>query len=86
MNHMTFRPLDDAMILSDQQAAAMEDVYAELGRLNMAIRAAVDAGLSVELFRSKRYHCGGGCWGDVMKPVVVKHRSARRLPHVTTSA
>jgi hypothetical protein len=86
MNDMTFHPLQDAMILSDRQSAVMEDVYAEMKRLNAAIRAAVDAGLSVELFRSKRYHSGEGCWGDVMRPVVVKHRSPRRLPHVATSA
>ncbi|TNC74870.1 hypothetical protein [Rubellimicrobium roseum] len=58
--------------LSERQTAHMEAVAEQLGRLNAAIREAVDAGLAVELHRSERYHCGGGCWGDMMKPVIVK--------------
>ncbi len=86
MFDMTSHTLDGTLALSDPQMDHMEAIAEQLDRLNAAIRAAVDSGLSVELQRSERYHCGGGCWGDVMRPVVVKHRSARRLPHVTTSA
>jgi hypothetical protein len=58
--------------LSDAQMDRIEDVVAQLERLNAAVRAAVEAGLSVELHRSERHHCGSGCWGDVMRPVIVK--------------
>ena len=63
---------DGTQALTDAQMDCIEAVAAELERLNAVIRAAVDAGLSVELHRSERYHCGGGCWGDMMRPVVVK--------------
>lgn len=58
--------------LSPRQTAAIQTVADELARLNAAIREAVNAGLSVELSRSERYHCGSGCWGDVMRPVIVR--------------
>jgi hypothetical protein len=72
MYDMTPEAHEGTTALSDRQMASMEAVAAELARLNETIRAAVDAGLSVELHRSERYHCGGGCWGDMMKPVIVK--------------
>ena len=72
MFDMTSHTLDGSLALTDRQTQGIETVAAELERLNAAIRAAVDAGLSVELQRSERYHCGGGCWGDMMKPVIVK--------------
>jgi len=50
----------------------MEAVSHQIDRLNAAIREAVDAGLSVELHRAERHHCGQGCWGDIMRPVIVK--------------
>lgn len=64
----------DALALTAPQRDRLEAVAAELDRLNETIRQAVNAGLSVELHRSERYHCGGGCWGDMMRPVVVKCR------------
>jgi hypothetical protein len=60
------------LALSERQQDRIEEVAAQLDRLNAAIRAAVDEGLSVELHRSERHHCGAGCWGDVMRPVIVK--------------
>jgi hypothetical protein len=72
MFDMTSHTLDQAPALSDRQMAHMDAVTEQLQRLNMAIRDAVDSGLSIELHRSERYHCGGGCWGDMMKPVIVK--------------
>lgn len=58
--------------LTDAQMDRIEAVAAQLDRLNAAIREAVESGLSVELHRSERHHCGGGCWGDLMRPVIVK--------------
>jgi hypothetical protein len=72
MFDMNSHMLDGSLALTDKQMDCIESVAAELDRLNAVIRAAVDAGLSVELQRSERYHCGGGCWGDMMKPVIVK--------------
>ena len=72
MFDMTSHTLDTDLALTDKQMDCIEAVSAELDRLNAVIRTAVDAGLSVELQRSERYHCGGGCWGDMMKPVIVK--------------
>jgi hypothetical protein len=33
-------------------------------RLNEAVRRAIDAGYSIELVRTSRYHDGAGNWGD----------------------
>lgn len=66
------------MIPEDTLSATQMDRLAEVSRqaeaLNAAVRRAVEAGLSVELQRAERHHCGGGCWGDLMRPVVVKCR------------
>jgi hypothetical protein len=72
MFDMISHTLERPPVLSDRQREAMQAVAAELDRLNAAIRQAVDAGVAIELQRSERYHCGQGCWGDVMKPVIVK--------------
>lgn len=72
MYDMTPDAFEGTDTLSDRQRAGMEAVARELVRLNAAIREAVDSGLSVELHRSERYHCGGGCWGDMMRPVIVR--------------
>ena len=72
MFDMTPDAFNGSIALTDRQRTRIEAVAAQLEYLNAAIREAVDTGLSVELHRSERYHCGGGCWGDMMKPVVVK--------------
>ncbi|MBP1806119.1 hypothetical protein [Rubellimicrobium aerolatum] len=73
MYDMTPDAMDqDTMTLSERQTAAIEAVADQITRLNAAVRESVDSGMSVELQRSERYHCGGGCWGDMMKPVIVK--------------
>ena len=72
MFDMTSHTLESDLALSDTQMDRIEAVAEQLDRLNAAIREAVDSGLSVELHRSERYHCGSGCWGDMMKPVIVK--------------
>ncbi len=72
MYDMTPEAHDGTTIMTERQMAGIEAVAEQLNRLNATIREAVDSGLSVELLRSERYHCGGGCWGDMMKPVIVK--------------
>ena len=62
----------------DTLSATQMDHLAEVSRqaevLNATVRRAVEAGLSVEMQRAERHHCGAGCWGDLMRPVVVKCR------------
>jgi hypothetical protein len=58
--------------LTETQAARMEAVLREAEALNRAIREAVAEGLAVEMTRAARHHCGTGCWGDQMRPSVVK--------------
>ena len=54
-----------------EQMHALGMVQARMESLNAAIREAVEAGVSVQLERASRYHCGRGAWGDVMSPVVI---------------
>jgi hypothetical protein len=54
--------------LSDQQRMQMEQVLNDMAQLNRSIMEAVNAGLTVELQRMSRHHCGGGNWGDIMGP------------------
>ncbi len=72
MFDMTSHTLDDGLALTEAQMERIEEVAQRIEELNAAVREAVNAGLSVELNRSERHHCGGGCWGDLMKPVIVK--------------
>jgi len=72
MFDMTSQTPDDGLALTEAQMDRIEAVAQHIEDLNAAIRAAVEAGLSVELLRAERHHCGSGCWGDVMKPVIVK--------------
>ncbi len=39
-------------------------------RMNEAIAKAVDTGITVELVRVSRHHCGSGNWGDQMVPMI----------------
>ena len=58
--------------MNDKQSEAIRRLATELHRLNNAVIAAVDSGLSVELQRGARHHAEGGYWGDLMIPIVVK--------------
>ena len=58
--------------MNDKQSEAIRRLANELHRLNNAVIAAVDSGLSVELQRGARHHAEGGFWGDLMIPIVVK--------------
>jgi hypothetical protein len=54
--------------MSHMQRSQMEQVLSDIERLNRTIREAVETGLTIELVRAARHHCGGGNWGDVMSP------------------
>ncbi|MEP6827694.1 MAG: hypothetical protein ABJA10_06440 [Aestuariivirga sp.] len=58
--------------MNDKQSEAIRRLANDLHRLNNAVIAAVDSGLSVELQRGARHHAEGGYWGDLMIPIVVK--------------
>ena len=58
--------------MNDKQSEAIRRLANQLHRLNNAVIAAVDSGLSVELQRGARHHAEGGYWGDLMIPIVVK--------------
>lgn len=63
-----------ATSMNDEQKSAIRLLAHDLDRLNHAVKAAVDAGLSIELQRSSRHHHDAGYWGDLMTPRVVKQR------------
>lgn len=56
----------------DATDAAIRMLANDLHRLNQSVMRAVDAGVSVELIRSSRHHCGTGNWGDLLVPVITK--------------
>ena len=56
---------------SDQQSA-IRMVANDLHRLNQSVMKAVESGVSVELIRSARHHCGDGNFGDLLTPIIVK--------------
>jgi hypothetical protein len=60
--------------LNLQQQQAMLRLHEEVRRMNRALCDLVDSGVTVEFSRSARHHDGQGSWGDLMKPVVVRHR------------
>lgn len=49
---------------------AIRRIAVEIHRLNNAVVQAVEAGMTVELVRASRHHCGAGNWGDMMVPVI----------------
>lgn len=52
----------------------LDQIATALQNLNQAVATAVDAGVTVEIKRTCRYH-GSGAWGDQMTPVVVEQRT-----------
>ncbi len=60
--------------LGEDQQAAIRMLGTELHRLNQAVIACVENGLSVELQRTARHHAEGGFWGDLLVPIIVKQR------------
>lgn len=61
-----------ASAMNTDEQAAIRMVANDLHRLNQSVMKAVEAGMSVELIRSARHHCGNGNWGDLLTPVIVK--------------
>jgi hypothetical protein len=58
--------------LSDRQASSFQALARQAENLNIAMREAVEAGLSIELQRLSRHHRDGGYWGDILQPTIVK--------------
>ncbi len=58
--------------LSEQQASRFQALAQQAENLNIAMREAVEAGLSIELQRLSRHHRNGGFWGDILQPTIVK--------------
>lgn len=59
--------------LTDEQQTAIRILGNDLHRLNQAVMACVEAGLSIELQRAARHHKDGGYWGDLMVPVIMRN-------------
>jgi hypothetical protein len=60
--------------LSEIQVQAVRELANDLHRLNNSVIRCVEAGLSLELQRTARHHAAGGCWGDLLVPIIVKQR------------
>lgn len=58
--------------LSVLQASTFQALAKQAEVLNIAMREAVEAGLSIELQRMSRHHRDGGFWGDILAPTIVK--------------
>ena len=63
-----FRPLPD--VTETERDRAIRRVADAVHRMNEAVIRAVDAGVSVELVRTSRYHDGKGNWGDQAIPTI----------------
>ncbi|WP_448191156.1 SMc00767 family acetate metabolism repressor [Azospirillum sp. sgz301742] len=61
---------DDRSELTAEQESAVRIVANSLHRLNEAVVKCVDAGITVELMRTARYHNETGNWGDQLTPVI----------------
>ena len=66
------RSAEMASTMNQDEQAAIRMVANDLHRLNQSVMKAVEAGVSVELIRSARHHCGNGNFGDLLTPVIVK--------------
>jgi hypothetical protein len=69
------RAEEQASSMSSDQQSAIRMLANDLHRLNQSVMKAVEAGVSVELVRSARHHCGDGNWGDLLVPVIVTRQS-----------
>jgi hypothetical protein len=63
-----FRPLPGSA--ETEQEKAIRRVADAVHRMNESIIRAVEAGISVELVRTSRYHDGMGSWGDQIIPTI----------------
>jgi hypothetical protein len=74
--HVKDRAAAQSTEMNEPQRLAINRLATELHRLNTAVIAAVEAGISVELQRGARHHADGGYWGDLMIPIVVKQKAS----------
>lgn len=63
-------PPDSSSDMTPEQDSAMRMMANSLHRLNEAIVKCVEAGITVELIRTARYHNTTGNWGDQVTPVI----------------
>lgn len=56
--------------LNEDQEAAVRQLANSLHRLNEAVVKAVEAGITVELLRTSRFHNETGNWGDQITPII----------------
>ena len=70
--HVKDRAVAQSSDMSERQKLAINRLANDLHRLNNAVIAAVESGISIELQRGARHHNDDGYWGDLMIPIVVK--------------
>ncbi|MDQ2101548.1 SMc00767 family acetate metabolism repressor [Azospirillum isscasi] len=63
-------PPDEGTNLTAEQESAIRVLANSLHRLNDAVVKAVEAGVTVELMRTARYHNATGNWGDQLTPMI----------------
>ena len=63
-------PPDEGSAFSPEQESAIRIVANNLHRLNESVVKAVEAGVTIELMRTARYHHETGNWGDQLTPVI----------------
>ena len=56
----------------EAQDSAIRMLANSVHRLNEAVVKAVNAGVSVELLRTARYHDASGNWGDQLTPIITR--------------
>lgn len=61
---------DDEAGMTQEQENALKIMANNLHRLNESVARCVDAGLTIQLMRTARYHSEAGGWGDQLTPVV----------------
>jgi hypothetical protein len=77
------RAEEQSSAMNMDQQSVIRMVANDLHRLNQSIMKAVEAGVSVELVRTARHHCGNGNWGDLLIPVIVTNA---QLPKFSEAA
>jgi hypothetical protein len=60
----------DTRNMTSTQRQQMTHVLEHIEKLNRSVKQAVESGLTIEISRAARHHCGGGNWGDVMSTQV----------------
>lgn len=63
-------PPDNESGMTEAQESAIRIMANSLHRLNDAVVKCVEAGITVELMRTQRYHDESGNWGDQLTPVI----------------